>query len=367
MNILKTSLLAGAAALVMFAGAAHAQIKIATVGPMTGDYASFGEQMKAGAEQAVKDINAAGGVLGQQLELTVGDDACDPKQAVAVANQLVAAGVQFVAGHFCSGSSIPAGQVYTEEGVLQMTPASTNPKLTDEGGDNIFRVCGRDDQQGKFAGGYVAEHFGNKKIAILHDRSAYGKGLADETKKALNELGVPEALYEPYTPGESDYSALVTKLNAEKIEVVYIGGYHKEAGLITRQLREQGSTAQLISGDALNSAEFWSITGDAGEGFMFTFGPDPRLLPSAASVVDEFKKANVDPEGYTLYTYAAIEVFKAAAEQTGSLDLKKMIETLRANEYKTVLGPRSFDAKGDIKQSDYVMYAWSKGNYKQIP
>jgi branched-chain amino acid transport system substrate-binding protein len=199
-----------AATLASFGSAAWAQIVIATAGPMTGQYASFGEQMRRGAEMAVADLNAKGGVMGKKLVLKVGDDACDPKQAVAVANQFASDKVVFVAGHFCSGSSIPASKVYTEEGILQMSPASTNPKLTDEGGPNVFRVCGRDDQQGAVAGNYLADRFKGKRIAIIHDKTAYGKGLADETKKQLNKRGVKEAMYEAYTAGEKDYSALVS-------------------------------------------------------------------------------------------------------------------------------------------------------------
>ncbi|MCA8929798.1 MAG: branched-chain amino acid ABC transporter substrate-binding protein, partial [Alphaproteobacteria bacterium] len=199
--MLKTlSLAAAAAALV--ANVAYADIVIATAGPMTGQYASFGQQMKAGAEMAVKDINAAGGVLGQMLKLEVGDDACDPKQAVAVANQMVNKGVVLVAGHFCSGSSIPASAVYDEEGIVQISPASTNPKLTDEGGPGVYRVCGRDDQQGMVAGQYLADHYKGKNIAIVHDKTAYGKGLADETKAALEKAGGTVKLYEAITAGE---------------------------------------------------------------------------------------------------------------------------------------------------------------------
>ncbi|MEC9454356.1 MAG: branched-chain amino acid ABC transporter substrate-binding protein, partial [Pseudomonadota bacterium] len=240
---------ATAIAISFCASAAKADINIATAGPMTGQYASFGAQMKAGADMAVADINAAGGVLGQQLSLSIGDDACDPKQAVAVANQMVNKGVVFMAGHFCSGSSIPASSVYSEEGVLQISPASTNPKLTDEGDDNVFRVCGRDDQQGEVAGAFLADKFGAKNIAIVHDKTAYGKGLADETRKALISNGVTETMYEAYTAGEKDYSALVSKLKKNKIDVLYVGGYHTEAGLIVRQMRAQGMSTKLISGD----------------------------------------------------------------------------------------------------------------------
>ena len=216
---------------VTLAGAtAQAQIRIATVGPMTGSYAAVGAQMKAGAEQAVADINKAGGVNGQQLVLEVGDDACDPRQAVSVANQMASRKVAVVAGHYCSGSSIPASKVYAEEGVLQISPASTNPAYTDKGSWNTFRVCGRDDQQGLVAGKYLATTFKGKKIAILHDNSAYGKGLADETKKALNANGATEALYAAYTPGERDYSAIVSRMKQAGIDVIYVGGYHTETG-----------------------------------------------------------------------------------------------------------------------------------------
>ncbi len=352
-----------AAMAIAFAGAAQAELKIATAGPMTGPYASFGDQMKRGAEMAVADINAAGGVLGQQLSLSVGDDACDPKQAVAVANKFVSDGVVYVAGHFCSGSSIPASKVYEEEGVLQISPASTNPKLTEEGGDNVFRVCGRDDQQGIVAGNMLADDFGGKKIAILHDKTAYGKGLADETKKQLNKRGITETMYEAYTAQEKDYTAVVSKMKAAGIEVFYIGGYHTEAGLMVRQAREQGYGVQLVSGDALVTDEFWKITGDSGQGTLMTFSPDPRKNPDAAPIVKKFRDGGYDPEGYTLYTYGAIQAWAQAVEKTGSTDLNKVIGTLRSNQFDTVLGEIGFDMKGDVTAPGYVWYVWDKGQY----
>jgi branched-chain amino acid transport system substrate-binding protein len=254
MRYWRSTLAAAAAAGVIVAaslGSARADIAIATAGPMTGPYAVFGAQMRAGAEQAVKDINESGGVLGEKLVLRIGDDACDPRQAVAVANQLASQGVVFVAGHFCAGSSIPASDVYHEEGVLQISPASTNPQLTEAGKWNVFRTCGRDDQQGAVAGNYLADNFANQAIAIVHDKQAYSKGLADETKKQLNQRGIQEKLYDTITPGERDYSALVSKLKAAGIDILYYGGYHTEAGLIVRQMRDQGMNTKLVSGDAL--------------------------------------------------------------------------------------------------------------------
>jgi len=355
-----TMLSAGA---VMAASSAWADIQIATAGPMTGQYASFGQQMKAGAEQAVADINAAGGINGEKLVLTVGDDACDPKQAVAVANQMVSKGVVFMAGHFCSGSSIPASKVYEEEGIVQISPASTNPKLTDEGGPNVYRVCGRDDQQGQVAGKLLATEFAGKNIAILHDKTAYGKGLADQTKAAMEKMGGSATMYEAYTAGEKDYTALVSKMKQANIDVVYVGGYHTEAGLIIRQMRDQGMSTQLVSGDALVTDEYWSITGDAGEGTLMTFSPDPRKNPNASGLVEKFRAKGVEPEGYVLYTYAAVQAWAQAAKTAGTADPGKVIGSLNSGKFDTVLGNLSFDGKGDVKLPGYVWYEWKNGKY----
>jgi branched-chain amino acid transport system substrate-binding protein len=340
---------------------------IAIVGPITGQYASFGAQMKNGGEMAVADINAAGGVLGKKLDLSIGDDACDPKQAVAVANQMTGAGVKLVAGHYCSGSSIPASKVYAESDMVQISPASTNPTLTDDrAGPNIYRVCGRDDQQGGVAGKYLASHLGDKKIAFVQDKTAYGKGLADETKKAMNAAGKQEEMYEAITAGEKDYSALVSKLKQANIDVVYFGGYHTEAGLIIRQMRDQGMQTILMGGDALITQEFWSITGDAGEGTLMTFSPDPRKNPAAAEVVKRFKDKGIEPEGYVLYTYAALQAWKQAAEKSKSVERDDIVKALNDTEFDTVIGKFKFNEKGDPNLPPYAVYRWSKGTYEQI-
>lgn len=360
----KSMLAAGVFAAAGFAAAAaQAEIVIATAGPMTGQYASFGEQMKAGAEQAVADINAAGGVNGEMLKLEIGDDVCDPKQAVAVANDFVGKGVVFVAGHFCSGSSIPASAVYQEEGIIQVSPASTNPKLTDEGGPNVFRVCGRDDQQGLVAGNFLASTYKDANVAVIHDKTAYGKGLADATLAAMNAAGKKETLYEAYTAGEKDYSALVSKLKQNSVDVLYVGGYHTEAGLMARQMRDQGMSTQIVSGDALVTKEFWDITGDAGEGTLMTFSPDPRKNPVAAPLVEKFRAMGIEPEGYVLYTYAAVQIFAQAAKQAGTTDIDPVLKVMNSTTFDTVLGKLSFDEKGDVSLPGYVFYKWSKGDY----
>ncbi len=364
--MLRRTLLGTVTALAL-AGAAQAQIHVATVGPMTGSYAAVGTQMKAGAEQAVADINKAGGVNGQMLVLEIGDDACDPKQAVSVANQMASKKVVVVAGHYCSGSSIPASKVYGEEGVLQISPASTNPRYTDEGGWNTFRVCGRDDQQGAIAGKYLATTFKGKKIAILHDNSAYGKGLADETQKGLAANGGKEAMYAAYTPGERDYSAIVSRMKQAGIDVIYVGGYHTETGLIARQAKEQGMNVTVVGGDALATAEFWQIAGPAGENTIMTFPSDPRKRSTATAAVAAFKAKGFDPEGYTLYTYAALQTWAEGAKKAGSTDGHKVADTLHGGgTWNTVIGPITFDKKGDITTADYVFYVWKNGKYTEM-
>jgi branched-chain amino acid transport system substrate-binding protein len=342
-------------------------VKIAVVGPLTGDLASFGEQMERGAHAAVADLNAAGGVNGKEVELVEGDDRCDPKEAVAVANRMVNEGVVFVAGHACSGSSIPASEVYWEEGILQITPASTAPQLTENGYDNVFRTCGRDDQQGSFAGNWLARWFGKKRIAIIHDKSSYGKGLADQTRAAYEKRVTGTVhLYESINAGEVDYSALVSRLKNEGVEAVYYGGYHTEMGLIIRQAAAQEYKPKFVSGDGQVTEELWSITGDSGEGILFTFAPDPRSNPDAASLVERFRSEGYEPEGYTLYTYAAIQVWAESARKAGSFDTGAVSDAMRGGNFSTVIGPLSFDSKGDRTTADYTWYKWTEGNYAEV-
>jgi branched-chain amino acid transport system substrate-binding protein len=342
-------------------GAANAQIVLGVAGPITGPNATFGAQLKNGAEQAVADINAAGGILGQKITVDLGDDVSDPKQGVSVANKFVGDGVKFVVGHFNSGVSIPASEVYQENGILEITPASTNPTFTERNMWNTFRTCGRDDQQGSVAGNYIAAHFKGKKIVVLHDKTPYGKGLADQTKATMNALGVTEVLYEGINPGEKDYSAVVSQIKQAGADLVYWGGLQTEGGLIVRQMRDQGVQAVLMSGDGITTAEFAEIGGPGVEGTLMTYGPDPTKRPAAAAIVKEFTDKNYFPEAYTLYAYAAVQILKQAAEKANSLDPKKVADAMHSGmTFDTVIGPIAYDSKGDRKDADYVMYVWKK-------
>lgn len=359
-------LVSAVAGLFFTAVQAHADITVALAGPLTGPNAIFGEQFKQGATKAVADINAKGGVLGQKLVLITADDACDPKQARSVAEDLSAKQVAVVIGHYCSGSSIPASEVYQENGILEISPATTNPLFTERNMDNVFRTCGRDDQQGPTAADYLMKHFKGKAIAVVHDKSAYGKGLADQVKADLEKSGNKPVLYEAITAGEKDYSALVTKLKSVRADVVFFGGYQTEAGLIIRQMRDQALPAILMGGDALVSQDLWTITGAAGDGTLMTFNPDPRALPQNAQLVQYFRAQHYEPEAYTLYTYASIQVWAQAVEKAKSFDTAKVAAALRASTFETALGTIGFNAKGDNTAAGYVVYAWKNGTYDMV-
>jgi branched-chain amino acid transport system substrate-binding protein len=323
-------------------------------------------------EQAIEDINGAGGIVGQKIQspLFVGDDRADPKEGVSVANKFAGDGVKFVVGHFNSGVTIPASDVYQENGMLVITPAATNPKVTDRNLWNVFRTCGRDDQQGVVAGAIVAERFKGKRVAMVHDKTTYGQGLAEETRKSMNSKGLKEVLFEGVNIGDKDYSALVSKIKAARADLVYWGGLHDTGGLILRQLRDQGVKATFMGGDGMAEEEFATIAGPGAEGTLMTFSPDPRTNPANKEIVEVFRKKGFEPQAYTLYSYAAVQIIKQAAEEAKSVDTKKVADVMHSGKsFNTVLGDLSYDKKGDVtgytvagkKKDRYVLYIWKKG------
>ena len=345
----------------------RAQLKLGLSGPLTGALAAFGDQAKRGIDQAVEDINRTGGVLGQQIVLSYGDDAGDPKQGVSVANKLAADGIRFVIGPFNSSVTMAASDVYLENSVLEITPSSTNPMITDRGMWNIFRICGRDDQQGTIAGKYVIEHFKGKRIAIVTDKTTFGQGIANEVRKTINAAGIQEVLSEGINLGEKDFSALASKIKAERVDLVYWGGVVPEGALLARQMRDQGVTAPLMGGDGIATEDFSAIAGPAAEGTLMTYGPDPRKRPEAKLVVDELRAKGFEPEAYTLYYYASVQVVAQAIEASRSVDPRKVADQIHSGmSFKTVIGDLSFDKKGDVTRADYVMYIWRKTSAGKI-
>jgi len=340
---------------------ARAQIKMAVAGPFSGPNAAFGMQLKNGASLAIADINASGGILGERIAVSIGDDVSDPREAVSLANKFAGQGVTFVIGHFNSGTTIPASDIYKESGILVISPASTSPKVTDRGLWNVFRTCGRDDQQGAVAAAYILKNFAGRRIAIVHDKTTYGQGLAEETRKALAAGGISEALFEGIIVGTKDFSSLALKIKAAGADLVYYGGTHVEAALLLRQMRGQGVTAPMMAADGITDDDFAAIAGPAAEGTLMTYGPDPRKRPEAAAVVAKFRARNFEPQAYTLYSYAAVEIIRQAAEQANSLDPRKVADVIHSGRaFSTVIGPLRYDRKGDVTSPAYVMYVWKK-------
>lgn len=349
----------------------QADVKIGVAGPMTGANAAFGDQYMKGAQAAADAINKAGGINGEKITLVAGDDACEPKQAVSVANRLVDQDkVIGVVGHFCSSNTIPASEIYDDAGIIAITPGSTNPQVTERGMGAMFRMCGRDDQQGIVAGDYIVDVLKGKKVAVINDKDTYGKGLADATAAQLTKRGVKPVLEEGLTRGEKDFSALVTKIRSLGVDVVYFGGLHPEAGPLVRQLREAGlKGVKFMSDDGIVTDELVTTAGGAQyvDGVYMTFGADPRKLPASKAVVDEFRKSGYEPEGYTLYAYASLQALAAGFNGAKSNNGEDAAKWLKANPVQTVMGEKTWDAKGDLKVSDYVVYQWDKdGKYHQL-
>lgn len=327
---------------------------------MTGPDAAFGQQLRAGAGQAVEDINAQGGILGEKIVAEIGDDAGDPKQGVAVANKFVGDQVAFVIGHFHSGVTIPASAIYAENNILDITPGSGNPLVTERGLDLVFRTCGRTDKQAEAAAQFLAAQQG-KTIAILHDKTAFGKGMADETRDDLERLGIKPVLYDAINRGEKDYSAIVSKIKASGASLLYFGGYYTEAGLLVRQMHDQGMTTALFGTTAMGAQEFASIAGESAVGTFMTRGSDLGKRPQATEIVERFKAKNIDPDTYVLFSYASVQVLKQAAEAAQSLDPHIVAKAIHSGMiFKTIIGDLTFDQKGDAGD-EYRVMIWKKG------
>lgn len=345
--------------LMLGATVAEAEIKIALAGPVTGPVAQYGDMQFTGAGFAIEQINAAGGVNGEMLEGVIYDDACDPKQATAVANKIVNDGIQLVVGHLCSSSTEPASDIYEDEGILMITAASTNPSITEKGYQMIFRTIGRDDQQGPFAGKWIVDHIKPQRIAIIHDKQQYGEGLATAVKTVLDDAGVNVVMFEGITSGDKDFSALIGKLKKENIDFVYYGGYHPELGLILRQSVEKGFTPQFMGPEGVSNKEIVSIGGQGAEGLLVTqprsFDKDPKNV----KLSDAIKAKGQDPSGLFVFpAYSAVQIMADTIAAVGEVDTEKMAAHMRSNNFATPTGELAFDAKGDLKEFEFGVFKW---------
>jgi branched-chain amino acid transport system substrate-binding protein len=345
------------------ANPAWAQLKIGVAGPFTGRDASSGAQIAKGVEQAVEDVNNSGGVLGKQITLERGDDASEPGKGALAAARLASHGVKFVVGHFDSDVTLSASKIYARNGVLFITPSATNPVLTEQGLWNAFRACSRDDQQSKLWAELAVGKLKDKKIAILHDKGAYGQGIADAARAAMNAAGKKEVLYEAVDANQDDYFDIVSKIRAAGADYVMWGGEAREGALILRQMRNGGVEADMVAGDSLATDDFASIAGPAVDGTLMSFAPDWRHDPATKDVVAKFQAKGFEPDGYTLYAYASVQIIKQAVETAQSLDPKKVADVMHSGApFHTVIGDIAFDKKGDRTSADFAWYEWLKGD-----
>jgi branched-chain amino acid transport system substrate-binding protein len=351
--------------------AAGDEIVIAVAGPMSGGLARFGEQMRQGAQQAVADINGHGGLLGRPVRLMVEDDGCDPHRAASVAGDAADNGAVFVAGHFCSGSSIAASEIYHDRGMLQISPASSDPQLTDAaaeaGWDNVFRVYGRDDTQAEFAGSWIAAKLKRRPTAVVTDGTPYSALVARVATDAMKQAGMQPTLEDSIAPGLPDYSQLMIELKEKKIRVLYFTGQSPEAAVIARQLRTRHLRILLLGSGALNGDEFLAAADFAADGVMFTAEADATLFATAHYLVSAFQARGVTPTDCTIRTYAAVSLWAAAAARAGTTEADKVAAALRAVGWNSVLGTLAFDAKGDPVTPDYAVYVVTNSKIGELP
>lgn len=346
------------------AGVAHYSlaadpIKIALAGPVTGPVAQYGDMQAMGANMAIEQINQAGGVNGSQLQAVVYDDACDPKQAVAVANKIVNDGIKFVVGHLCSGSTQPASDIYDEEGILMITAASTIPELTERGHSMIFRTIGLDNMQGPTAGKYIVEQVKPQRVAVLHDKQQYGEGIATAVKHALDQANIPVALFEGVTAGDKDFSALIAKMKKENVDFVYFGSYHPEMGMLLRQSAENNFNAKFMGPEGVGNSDITAIAGKASEGMLVTLPKAFDQDPKNADLVAAFKAKKQDPSGAFVFpAYSAVQVMADAMKSSKSDDPETVAEAIRQGRFDTPTGTLEFTEKGDLKDFNFVVYEW---------
>ncbi|MGF2688143.1 branched-chain amino acid ABC transporter substrate-binding protein [Marinobacter sp. DUT-3] len=348
----------------MGAGHAAAEIKVGIAGPMTGPVAQYGDMQFSGARMAIERINAAGGVNGEMLEAVEVDDVCDPKQAVTVANRLVNEGVRFVVGHLCSSSTQPASDIYEDEGILMVTPASTSPDITERGYELVFRTIGLDSMQGPVAGEYLAS-LNPERVAIVHDKQQYGEGIATAVRDTLKNAGVEIAMFEGITAGDKDFSSLITKLKQADVDYVYYGGYHPELGLILRQAEQAKLDTVFMGPEGVGNKDINTIAGDASEGLLVTLPPSFDQQEENQDLVKAFEDKGEDPSGpFVLTSYTAVQLIAEGIEEAGSKDPFDVAEALRSGSYETPIGTVEYDEKGDMKSFEFIVYEWHSDGSK---
>ncbi len=358
-----------AAGLLMSAGAhANDTIRIAVAGPFTGAVTQYGAMVKEGVDTAIEMINASGGVLGKQLEAVVMDDSCEPKQGPVVANRVVNDGINYVVGHVCSGATIAATNIYDSEGILMVSPSATAPAVTDgKNYEMIFRTIGRDDQQGPAAAQFIIETIKPEAVAVLHDKQSYGQGIASAVRSELEKAGVKVVMFEGINAGDSDYSAVITKIRSSGADFVYYGGYHPEMGLLLRQGAEQGLNVKFMGPEGVGNPDINAIGGASVDGMLVTLPADFTQDPANADIVKAFRDKNRDPGGaFQLTAYSATVAIAEGIKGAGEDDPTKVAEWLHANSVNTPIGELSWDEQGDLENFRFDVFTWKKDGSKEV-
>lgn len=344
-------------------------IKVGVVGPHSGDLASYGIPTIKAAELVVKEVNAKGGVLGKQVELLVEDDVCQPQVATNTATKMVSENVHFVLGHICSGATKAALGIYKDAGIPAISPSATNPDLTQSGDyPNFFRTIASDDAQARLQVDFALDVLKVNKIAVLHDKGDYGKGLAEFAKAFLEADPRAEVvLYEGITPGAVDYSAVVQKVRRSNAEAVIYGGYHPEASKLITQMRKRRMDTIFISDDGVKDDTFIKVAGEFAEGVYATGPKDVSHNPMAMAANQAHQQAyGADPGAFFLNAYAATIALLNAFEQAGSTDYAAVTDALRTHDAETPLGAIRFDERGDAIGVGFSMYQVQNGVYVEL-
>jgi branched-chain amino acid transport system substrate-binding protein len=344
-------------------------VKVALVAPLTGDIAAHGQGMKRASQLAIEEAIQSNRFKDFKLELAAFDDRGDPKEAVTIANQIISdPSILGIVGHLNSGCSIPASQVYAKRNVLMITPASTNPKLTQQGLRNVFRLCTTDDVQGKFAADYAVDKLKIERAALVHDKTAYGQGLVEEFKKQFEARKGQVLSYDGIDVGEKDFKALLTRIKGENPQLIYFGGMHPECGLLSKQAKELGLSVPVFAGDGVLTPEYAKIGGPATEGdYASMTGLPPEKLPASGKFIADYHRRfpKDDMQPYDPYTYEAINIILDAIEKTGG-DRNKMIDYIAKVTYSGILGESSFDERGDTRNKTITIYTVKNGLFNYV-
>jgi len=337
--------------------AASGTIKIGVPVPLSGSYASAGEDILNGAKLAAEHINANGGVLGKNIEIVAEDDACDAQSAVQAAQKLIDNGVVAVVGGYCSSAALPEVTPLRRAGIAYVLDASTNPKLTEMGYPNVLRVIGRDDEQGPFAADFMANFLNAKRAAVINDNTTYAKGLADATVKALKGYHVEVVYDNAITPGQMDYTPVLTRVSSLKPDVTYYTGYFSEAGLMVKEAKQINMPGRFMGGDATNSPVLLKTAGPAADGMLITTAPLAQFLSGAKGYVAEYEKQFHAPPGpYSVYEYDSIGVVAQAIKDAGSDKPSAIIEALhKIKDYNGLTGSITFNKNGDRTRAVYIV------------